>query len=134
MELLLNLAWVAVAAGLVFLWLNEASGGVPKNREDRRRQLIAIAILIAILFPVISVSDDLLAMQNASESDNYLRRDHLVPFTGHPIQPVMTFIGVILFAGLGYVFLRFVASAMVPVKKLQHPELSAIENRPPPAA
>ena len=130
MELFLNLAWVAVAAALVCLWLR----GDAADDPDRSRQLIAIAVLIAILFPVISVSDDLLAVQNAAEADNYLRRDHLVPSHTPAVQPVLTILAPVIFAGLGFGFLRFVAPSLLPVKKPDRPELAGIDNRPPPAA
>lgn len=131
MELLLNLAWLAVAGALVSIWVRD--GG--RDRAQRRRQLIAMAVLIAILFPVISVSDDLLAIQNASETDNsYLRRDHLVFSGTHPVQPMITMIAVVMFAGLALRFLRFVAPSFLLAKRPDHPELTGIENRPPPAA
>jgi hypothetical protein len=131
MESLLNIVWLAVAGALVCIWVRD--GG--RDRPERRRQLIAMAVLIAILFPVISVSDDLLAIQNAFEADNtYSRRDHLVPSSTHPVQPVITILAAAMFAGIALQFLRFVAPSMVVVKGPQHPELTWIENRPPPGA
>jgi hypothetical protein len=132
-ELFLNLAWLAVALAMVCLWFCDRNRSHFEKQSDMRRQLVAIAVLVAILFPVISVSDDLLAIQNASEADNYLRRDHLVPSDAHPVQPVSCVVPPMLFAGLGMVFLRFVAPGILPVQKLAHPELAAIDNRPPPA-
>jgi hypothetical protein len=129
MELSLNLAWFAVAATLVWLWLrSESSEG-----NERRRQLIAILVLVAILFPAISVSDDLLAVQNASEADNYLRRDHLVPSGVQPLHPALAVIAPILFGGLGFTFSRLAAPGL-PLQRPERPELGEIENRPPPVA
>ncbi len=133
MELSLNLAWLAVAVAMVSLWFRDRARPNFDKNLDTRRQLIAIAVLIAVLFPVISVSDDLLAIQNTSETDTYSRRDHLPPSDAHPVQPVIPFFPAMLFAGLGLVFLRFVAPGLIPVQKPQHPELVAIDNRPPPA-
>jgi hypothetical protein len=130
MELLLNLAWLLVAGVIVGLWLRGESREGPTSRG----QLIAIAVLIAILFPVISVSDDLLAVQNASEADNYLRRDHLVPSNPHPVQPLTTIIAPMIFAVLALGFLRFLAPRLLPVHVPEHPELGSIGNRPPPLA
>ena len=130
MELLLNLAWLLVAGTLVFLWLRGEGG----NNPDQRRQLIAIAVLIAILFPVISVSDDLLAMQNASEADNSQRRDHLIPSSIHPVQPALAMIAAAIFAGTAFGSMGFIAPSVRPVKRPEHPALVCIENRPPPAA
>lgn len=128
MELFLNLAWLAVAAAIVCLWLRSEG----RNTPDRRRQLIAIAVLIAVLFPVISVSDDLLAIQNPSEVDNYLRRDHLAP-PNTPVQPMLAVVVPMIFAGLGLGFSRFIAPSLLPIVKPEHPETAGIYNRPPPA-
>jgi hypothetical protein len=130
MELLLNLAWLLMAGVIVCLWLR----GESRRSPDCRGQLIAIAVLIAILFPVISVSDDLLAVQNASEADNYLRRDHLVPSNLHPVQPMSTIVAPKIFAVLAMGFLRFFAPRLLPVHVPEHPELGSIDNRPPPLA
>lgn len=130
MELILNVAWLLVAGTIVCLWLR---CDAPSER-DWRRQLFAILVLIAILFPAISVSDDLLAIQNACEADSFLRRDHMVSPGLHPIQPAIAMMAAFVFAGLGFAFLRFVAPRVLPVRGLDHPELAGIANRPPPAA
>jgi hypothetical protein len=130
MELFFNLAWLAVAGVLVTLWLRgDSQGGA-----ERRGQLIAMAVLIAILLPVISVSDDLQAIQNASEADNYLRRDHLVPSNPSPVQPMLAAILPAISAGLGVGFLRFIAPTLLSVQEPKHPEIAGIDNRPPPLA
>lgn len=129
MELFLNLAWLLVAGTLVGLWLR----GDGRNQTDGYRQLIALAVLIAVLFPVISVSDDLQAVQNVSEADNYLRRDHLIPSHNHPVQPVLSMMAAVIFAGLAYGFLRLVAPSVRPVKGPYHLDFACVENRPPPA-
>lgn len=130
MELFLNLAWLLVAGTLLSLWFR--GGG--RSQTDRGRQLIALAVLIAVLFPVISVSDDLMAVQNVFEGDNYLRRDHLIPSGAHPVQPVLALMAAAIFAGLAFGFLRFVAPCATPVKGTCRLALAGIENRPPPAA
>lgn len=117
-----------VAGMIVFHWLLGEDG----NRADRGRQLVAIAVLITILFPVISVSDDLLAIQNACEADNYLRRDHLIPSHTHPVQPALTLMATVIFAGIGFGFVRLVAPSVRPIHEPAHPELASIDNRPPP--
>jgi hypothetical protein len=130
MELFFNLVWVVVAGVLVTAWLRDKG----QRHAERRGQIIAMAVLIAILFPVISVSDDLQAIQNASEADNYLRRDHLVPSNPSPVQPMLAVILPAISAGLGVGFLRFIAPSLLPVLEPEHPEIAGIENRPPPVA
>ena len=129
MELLLNLAWLLIAGVIVWLWLSGESHKSP----DRRGQFIAVVMLIAILFPVISVSDDLLAIQNPAEADNYLRRDHRDTSYTHPVQSMLAVLASVHSSGVGFGFLRFIAPGFLPVQKPERPELAGIWNRPPPA-
>jgi hypothetical protein len=128
-EILLNLAWAALALLLVGLWLRIGD----RTGADRRRQIVAIVVLIAILFPVISVSDDLMAVQNATEQDGSQRRDHLASPSAHAVLPFAAIVSVLnLDSGFGSV--RFLATHNLPLPSIDHPELASIENRPPPSA
>src|SRR5580698_3425129 len=70
MEITLNLAWAACSLVLIWFWTrNTAANPVP-----RRTQLLALAMVVLLLLPVISLSDDLMAMQGPAESDTCLRR------------------------------------------------------------
>jgi hypothetical protein len=128
MEVLLNLAWSLVAALMLLLWLTFA----PRTGPDRRLQIIALAVLLLILFPVISVTDDLLTVQNPAEADSSLRRDHTdwnpysgflavaslpAPAFGEPSVPR---------------FLLTMDGVLLPTKGA--PATQAIQNRPPPLA
>lgn len=128
MEILLNLAWAALALLMVCLWLRL---GNPKG-ADRRRQIIAILVLIAILFPVISVSDDLMAVQSTSEQDSFQRRDHLPPSSAHPILP-FPIVSALAF-DLSFGSPRFPSIRSLPLPSIEHPELGVAGNRAPPAA
>jgi hypothetical protein len=130
MELLLNLTWLLIAGGIVCLWIR---GGDPES-PHRRGQFIALVMLIGILFPVISVSDDLLAIQSANEANSSERRDHLVPSNTHSVQPMPAVLTLAPYAGPRFGFLRFVAPGLLPVQKPESSELASISNRPPPAA
>src|SRR5215469_14853472 len=130
MELFLNLAWLHLAGALLYLWLQ----GNVRTKADVGKQFIAIVVLIAILFPVVSMSDDLLAVQNAFEADNYPPRDHLVPANNPPVQPALIMIAAVIFAGLGFGFGRFTVPDLVPLPQPEHPQLVSIGNRPPPLA
>jgi len=129
MELALNLAWVMLAALMASLWLHVA----PRTGSNRRMQLVALAALLLILFPVISVTDDLQAAQNLAETDCCQRRVHAcsaahwthVPVTVLP-APV---IAVITF---GMVCRPVPGGYRAPA--FDHPALGPIQNRPPPAA
>jgi len=56
--------------GLVWFWIRSGVSG----RVPRRTQILALAMVVLLLLPVISLSDDLLAAQSPAESDSYLRR------------------------------------------------------------
>jgi len=72
MELFFNLVWLFAAFALVFFWGTMR----PAKPTPKRNSIIALTLLIVILFPVISVSDDLWSIQNPAEADTALRRDH----------------------------------------------------------
>lgn len=73
MELVLNLAWLVLTALMFWLWLHHAV----REGVDRRTQLVALAAVILILFPAISVTDDLLMAQNPAETRRFQREDQL---------------------------------------------------------
>lgn len=130
MEIFLNLAWAVLAVVLVGLWLRTGS----RIGHSRRSQIIAIAVLIAILFPVISVSDDLMAIQNPAETDNCQRRDHLAPANTHPVQFLAATEPPPIITGVAYGFLRYVSPRRLAQRAIDLPALTSISNRPPPAA
>ena len=130
MEIFLNLVWAALALTLVGVWLK-----TPRAKaHSRLGQFVAIAVLIAILFPVISVSDDLMAVQNATETDNCQRRDHLQPANPHPLLPAAELAPPPVFAGLASGLLRYVSPDGTVPRAIDAPARSSIQNRPPPAA
>ncbi len=79
MESALNLAWAVCSVGLIWFWLRS---GVA-DRKSRGAQVLALAMVVLLLLPVISLSDDLVAAQNPAETDSCLRRaterDHVHP-------------------------------------------------------
>ena len=129
MELLLNLAWVLLATLMVCSWLLIA----PTPDTDRRMQVVALALLILILFPVISVTDDLQASMNPAEADCCLRRDYACA-TPHSTCPPVAALPLPAFAELSFGILRFASPGDVFAPRTDHPALAPIENRPPPAA
>jgi hypothetical protein len=129
MELTLNLAWALVAAVMVCLWSRFAA----RSGVDRRLQFVALAVLLLILFPVVSVSDDLQAAQNPAEADCLVRRDHACS-TPHSILPHLAAMPLPNFTGLSFGILRWAASGTPLVRVCGHPALASIQNRPPPVA
>ena len=130
MELLLNLAGALVALALVCLWLRIAPAR--ENGAKRSTQLVALALLILILFPVISVTDDLIAAQNPAETDSVQRRGHEVSSLHaaslSPALPCETF-------RMPFAVEWGPVAALEADRKLpQTSALAPIENRPPPSA
>jgi hypothetical protein len=129
MELVLNLAWGLLAALMYGCWLRLAAS----KEVDRRMQFIALALLVLILFPVISVTDDLQAAQNPAEADCCLRRDHVVS-NAHSIFPAVAALPVPVFAELFVGFVRIASPSQLTAPVVDHPALASIQNRPPPVA
>jgi hypothetical protein len=134
MEFALNLAWVLLATLLFCMWLRLAPPDGHEHRtQDRRLQFVALAVLLLILLPVISVTDDLLAVQNPAETDSSVRRDHGCA-SAHSIFPSVAALPQPASAGVSFGFLRFAALGTLPAPLLHRPALAGIQNRPPPAA
>jgi hypothetical protein len=129
MELFLNLAWVLLAALMFCLWLRLA----PRAGASPRMQLVALAVLVAILFPVISVTDDLQATLNPAESDCSLRRGHATS-SPHSICPPVAALPLPPTADLSFGMLRMTNLGSLHAPAFDHPALAPIENRPPPVA
>jgi hypothetical protein len=128
-ELILNLVGMLVGLAIACMWLRWA----PRARFDRKTQLVALALLILILFPVISVTDDLQAAQNPAETDSSLRRDYIVSGV-HAAPPLTAIAPEPLLIANRFGFLGFAAPGAHLLPKLRAPEMTPIENRPPPIA
>jgi hypothetical protein len=129
MELVLNLAWVLLAALVFGLWLRLA----PRAGPSRRMQFVALAVLLLILFPVISVTDDLQAALNPVEADSCLRRDHACS-TPHSIFPAVAGLPLPAFAEHSIGAQRVAAPSHLDAPLVIRPTLASVQNRPPPAA
>lgn len=79
MEIILNLAWAVCSLVLVGFWMRASES----DTVSRKTQLLALAMVVVLLLPVISLSDDLMAMQGPAETDTCMRRAFHVD-EGHP--------------------------------------------------
>lgn len=127
METFLNLAWafLALLSGLLWLLYEQRRG------TQQLQSMIALGILLVILFPVISVSDDLWSIQNPAEADSCLRR------TSPGTHPVLLSPPPLLVSPLSP-FAPEHGHLLLPTKSSSSlyatPALNSIENRPPPRA
>jgi hypothetical protein len=76
-EIVLNLSWALCSLGLILVWMRNRSS------NPARAQIFALAMVVLLLLPVISLSDDLAAMQGPAETDSSVRRA-LHAGDGHP--------------------------------------------------
>ena len=129
MELILNLAWALLGAVSICLWARlECRKGV-----ERRMPIVALLMLIVILFPVISVSDDLWSIQNPAETDSIQRRDHLAS-SSHSIFPALDTVCEPGLAEMSFGFGNWASVANSAVPAPPTPPPARIQNRPPPTA
>ena len=128
MELALNLGWMVLTALMCGLWLRYG----PREGADRRMQLVALALVILILFPVISVTDDILTAQNLAETDCCQRWDHLFA-SEHCAVHIMAAVILPLFTELSSDSIHSSAQGDLLVAKMETPALASVQNRPPPA-
>lgn len=129
MEIFLNSAWALVAICLTCIWIYIE----PRSGAHRLVPLVALIMLVVILFPVISVSDDLWSIQNPAETDGSPRRDQLVS-NFHSIVPDIASLPEAPFAERSPQFARADAVAQRVSSVFDDAVLTAIENRPPPVA
>jgi hypothetical protein len=129
MEITLNLVWAVLAIASFGLWLFIER----RTGTQKRLPVIALVMILFILFPVISVTDDLWSMQNPAETDTCQRRNHLAPCP-HSIFPTVSSLPEPGFAGLTFGFERFALPFNRPTPAFRVAALNEIENRPPPTA
>jgi hypothetical protein len=104
-------------------------------REGSRRgvQFIALGLVLATMFTVITLYDDMAMAQNPAETSCFQRED----FSGaraHAMQhPVANFTQP-LFSELSFEVFYLGVVLNHPALALQSPALGSIQNRPPPAA
>jgi hypothetical protein len=120
MELVLNLGWVVLATLMCWLWVHHHA---PRKGSGRRVQFIALALVLAMMFTVISLYDDMAMAQNPAEASCFQRED----FSGANFtQPLFSEPSVEVF------YLGVLGDHPAPA--LRSPALGSIQNRPPPAA
>jgi hypothetical protein len=127
MELFLNLVWMLAAMVFVGLWLRLAR----RHGATPRVQAVALLMLIVILLPVISVTDDLQALQNPAELDCCARRHHAASCP-HSIIPALAATPPPAFSELFIGFSHVAAPGCLPLPLVKIPALASIQNRPPP--
>jgi hypothetical protein len=70
-ELFLNLIWLSVSLLLVTWWIGSVERGHAKVGWSA---VITLTLLLVLLFPVISMTDDLVAINTSAEVEHMMRR------------------------------------------------------------
>src|SRR5580658_3216325 len=125
----LNLEWMVLAALMCWLWTRHAR----REGSERRVQCIALALVLANMFVVISMYDDMAMAQNPAETRCIQREDDLGAHAHAPLHPVVASIPT-LAGEIPFNTFRFVVLGSLLLPSLKVPALSPIQNRPPPAA
>lgn len=93
MEIFFNLLWLALSSLLLGLWLFHRGHSADESLRSRAGvQFIALALLIVVLLPVVSLTDDLQACTMPAESEHLSRRGDLqavADFTLHAVSVVV---------------------------------------------
>jgi len=129
MELTLNLAWMLLSAGMLWVLLRHA----PREGTNRRTQLVALGVIVLILLPVISVTDDLMVVQNPALTDTSLRKGHIWSAT-QSMHPASVDWALPACQVLSCGSLQVALQAPLPAQPSKRAATSSIQNRPPPTA
>jgi hypothetical protein len=131
MELALNMVWAVLATVMIRLWMRHAR----RERENRWTQPVALAMSLVVLFPAISLTDDLLAIQNPAIADVFVyctRRDHAVACS-HSDFAAAAALPAPVHSELSFGLLRGTRPFNLQISTVDNPALASIQNRPPPA-
>jgi hypothetical protein len=128
MELALNLVWTALAAAMCWLWVRYA------RREGHGcwAQFVSLALVLFMMFVVITMYDDMVMAQNPVETRCFQREDDLGGHAHASLHPVVASIPAPA-AELLFYMSRFAVPGSLLVPAVKVTALSSIQNRPPPA-
>jgi hypothetical protein len=129
MELALNLGWMALATVMCWLWAHHG------RREGRGRwaQGVALALVLVMMFVVITIYDDMAMAQNPAETRCFQREDDLGAYA-HASVHLTVALTPTLAAEPNFNTFRFAVPGGLLVPTVEVPALSSIQNRPPPVA
>ena len=125
----LNLEWVVLATAMCWLWVHHA------RREGRGRwaQFTSLALVLVMMFVVITMYDDMAMAQNPAETRCFQREDDLGAHEHAQFHPVVASIPTPA-AELPFSTFSFAVPGSLLVPTVRVSALSSIQNRPPPAA
>jgi hypothetical protein len=129
MEMVLNLGWMAMAIAMCWLWVHHAR----REGQGRPAQFVSLALVLVMMFVVITMYDDMAMAQNPAETRCFQREDDLGAHAHAPLHPAVA-LAPTLAAELRFDTFRYAVVGRVLAPTVELPFLSSIQNRPPPAA
>jgi hypothetical protein len=129
MEMALNLVWMAMTIAMCWLWVRHARREV----HGRWAQFVSLSIVLAIMFAIITIYDDMAMAQNPAETRSFQREDDLGAHVHAQFHPVVASTPV-LAAELQFNTFCFAVLGSFVVPTVKAHALSPIQNRPPPVA
>ncbi|HEU4637022.1 MAG TPA: hypothetical protein VFS41_12635 [Edaphobacter sp.] len=133
--MLLNFLWFSVSLTLVLTWVRAVRLGDAKQSWTT---FIALILLLVLLLPVISMTDDLVAMESRTELEHVVRRSEM-PLLQVASGTATAFLdlgvlAVLLLIGFAVLFSRLSRfSLRVAVRKIMAGFVRTAGVRPPPA-
>jgi hypothetical protein len=126
-ELFLNFAWLSVSLALVVFWARAA--------RHTWSAFVALFLLLILLFPVISMTDDLVAMTAPFELEHPSRRDSTSLVHSQDMAAMLDAVALASLLLLGFGFVRSRICRLLPhsfSEMLQAGFVRAMGVRPPP--
>src|SRR5580698_3855793 len=121
----LNLEWMVLATLMCWLWMRHAR----REGPGRQVQCIALTLVLANMFVVISMYDDMAMARNPAETRCIQREDDLGAHAHAPLHPVVAFTPA-LAAEIPFNTFRFAVLGSLLVPSVKLPALLSIQNRP----
>jgi len=132
-ELLLNFLWFALSLALVLTWVRAVRRGDTKASWS---VFVALILLVVLLLPVISMTDDLVAMDSRTELEHVVRRVELPLLQLAHTTAALDFgaLSLLLLIGFAVLFSRLSRFTLrVSLSKLMEGFVRTAGVRPPPA-
>ena len=129
MELSLNLGWMAMAIAMCWLWVHHAR----REGQGRPAQFVSLALVLVMMFVVITMYDDMAMAQNPAETRCFQREDDLGAHAHAPLHPAVA-LAPTLALELPFNTLQSAVVGNMIIPTVDLPFLSSVQNRPPPAA
>jgi hypothetical protein len=129
MELLLNLAWLALALLAFGAFVQKRKAALRRRRASYRTALLAMVCVLVLLFPVVSASDDLHPTQAVLEDASKRVQQVVAPLSSSPsIVPAL--LALCVLAALVMVATWRPATSATPVISLAR---NLVSGRSPPS-